>query len=224
MLCWRSTETQIHNRKLVVSQAKWSLFPSFSPFVVSFSIAPFQTNKLYSSRLIMVRQFIIYLQQQSNHRKRNRREKKTTELFLRTLLWSENNTNVSKQIKRHWYTRNSLRLISGHQSNRDRGDRKTIAHKKNYAPCFPLCAMWVCVCGCVCQFVAHLFWCKCCQVKRHTLHEPNYGWHEPNSEKLIALVRNVYSYFKYFSVITSMLSISNCLSCISYKLQVLWNP
>lgn len=214
MLCWRSTvsKTQIHNRKLVVFQAKWSLFHSFSPFVVSFSLAPFRTNKLYNSRLIMVRQFIIYLQQQSNHRKRNR--KKATELFLRTLLWSENNTNVSKQIKRHWYTRNSLRLISGHQSNRDRGDRKNDSAQEKLRSLFSI----------VCQFVAHLFWCKCCpNEKTHAAWAQLWlAW--AKLRKFVALVRNVHSYFKQFSVITSMLPISNCLfSCISYKLQVLWN-
>lgn len=70
----------------------------------------------------------------------------------------------------------------------------------------------------MCQFVAHLFWCKCCpNEKTHAAWAQLWlAW--AKLRKIVALVRNVHSYFKHFSVITSMLPISNCLfSCISYK-------
>lgn len=90
--------------------------------------------------------------------------------------------------------------------------RNDTEQEKLLAPCLAIVNVFL-FCLCLCQFVAHLFWYKCCQMKRHTLHEPNYNWHESNTE-IVALVRNVQLlcvFLSIFLAITSTLWISNCL-------------
>lgn len=139
LMCWRNT-LSIQKRTIIENWSFFnrilfyyciyicffvSVFLLFSIELLSFILSHLflllhankhSRNTIYNNGL----QFIIYLWQQSNHRKRqtNQTEKKWANCLLGhfCVKWKQcdcMSKSVWKQINSYWYTRNGLCLISG---------------------------------------------------------------------------------------------------------------